>query len=416
MSTAASDAPSSPERIALLVLGMHRSGTSALTRTLNLLGADLPRNLHPPKADNPTGYWESTDWIELHDELLAAHGLSWDSPLPLPAAALTPEALAPFHARLVDLLRRDFSNSALFVAKDPRICRLLPLWHAALAEAGFAARHVIIVRHPLEVAASLAVRNETPQDTALLLWMRHILEAEQASRGKPRVFVSYDALLEDWRPVIDQIAAAFKINWPVSPAAAQVEIEKFLKRDLRHHARDNNCELARYTWLSDLYTAARASIADERSAIGAFDETRRALMASDQLHIYQTQLLGEIQRLTDFNQSLNNELVRHRETVARVQTEAATLWGHIKYRDTEIGQLKTEIEGLSSIVATAEKRYAYQESEIARVRAELAARESEVARLGEDVAKLRNQLERVTTSWFWRATKPLRLILARKPR
>lgn len=165
------------------MLGMHRSGTSALTRTLNLLGADLPRNLYPPNKDNPTGYWESTDWIELHDELLTAHGLSYDSPLSLPAVALTPEELAPFRARLADILRRDFANSRLFVAKDPRACRLQPLWDAALAAAGFAGRYIIIVRHPIEVAGSLAVRNDMPRETALLLWMRHILEIERASRG-----------------------------------------------------------------------------------------------------------------------------------------------------------------------------------------------------------------------------------------
>src|SRR5271170_2950788 len=244
--SAVSDGLGSPgERVALLVVGMHRSGTSALARTLSLLGAELPRNLYPPNKHNPTGYWESTEWIDLHDELLSAHGLSYDSPLSLPAAALTPEGLAPFRARLAGILRREFANSRLFVAKDPRACRLQPLWDAALADAGFTARYIIIVRHPIEVARSLAVREDMARETALLLWTRHILEIERASRGKPRIFVSYDALLADWRSVANRIATAFKIDWSISPAKAQVEVERFLKRDLRHHAADDDHALER---------------------------------------------------------------------------------------------------------------------------------------------------------------------------
>ncbi len=360
-------------------------------------------------------------------------------------------------------MRRDFANSALFVAKDPRICRLLPLWHAALEDMGFAARHIIIVRHPIEIVASLTKRRKTSQETALLLWMRHVLQAERASRGKPRVFVSYDVLLADWRPVVDRIAAAFNIDWPIAPENAKAQIEQFLKRDLRHHVAQNDLELPRYVWPRALYQASLASLENERGAAAAFDEIRQGLIASDELHIDyrdQAQLVAEIQRQTDFNRALNNNFIRHRETVTRVQaeaatlcghikyrdteisqltaeidriteisrsrdnelirhretvspvrTEAVTLWSHIRYRDTEIGRLKMEIEGLNSIVATAEKRSAYQ-SEVARLREELAARESELNRLTDETVNLRNQLENVTTSWTWRATKPLRLVLA----
>jgi hypothetical protein len=47
-----------PGAQALLVFGMHRSGTSALTRVLNLRGAALSRQMVAPKSDNPRGYWE----------------------------------------------------------------------------------------------------------------------------------------------------------------------------------------------------------------------------------------------------------------------------------------------------------------------------------------------------------------------
>ena len=64
---------------AILVAGMHRSGTSALTKTLSILGADLPRNLMPPmKGNNDKGFWESKDLEGIHDSLLESAGSMWD--------------------------------------------------------------------------------------------------------------------------------------------------------------------------------------------------------------------------------------------------------------------------------------------------------------------------------------------------
>jgi hypothetical protein len=478
------DGMKSGARIALLVLGAHRSGTSALTRTLSLLGADLPRNLLAPREDNPTGYWESADWVDLHDELLASLNLTWDSPLPLPMDALAPKALAPFCTRLVELLHRDLGTSALFVAKDPRICRLLPLWHLALPKVGFEARHILIVRHPMDVAASLALRNDMPEVTALLLWTRHMIEAEHASRFEPRVFVSYDALLKDWRATVDRIAAALNIHWPIAPREAQAEIESFLKQDLRHHAAGNDRALARYSWSTITYKAAVASVDDEQTASATFDAVRREIMAGDEFftpmlaelshsnrmiaqltdelerltntnrssgnalarhretiarlqaeataiwgHVeYRdreiAQLTGELERLTDTNRSSDNELARRREIVTRVQAEAATLWGHVKFRDQEITRLTAEVEALRSVAEAAEARL----TEIARIDGELLTRNAEIERLGGELsmrnaeierlhaerAKLSTQLGKITSSWFWRATHPLRLVKERK--
>src|SRR6516164_8769546 len=67
----------SPPR-AVIVLGMHRSGTSAVTRVVSLLGADLPKNLLPPSLTNELGYWESSDLMTIHDELLSSGGSKWD--------------------------------------------------------------------------------------------------------------------------------------------------------------------------------------------------------------------------------------------------------------------------------------------------------------------------------------------------
>src|SRR5262245_64476851 len=64
-------------KTALVVAGMHRSGTSALTRVLSLLGCDLPKTLMAGAASNETGHWESQAVADFNDELLESAGSSW---------------------------------------------------------------------------------------------------------------------------------------------------------------------------------------------------------------------------------------------------------------------------------------------------------------------------------------------------
>jgi hypothetical protein len=397
--------------IALLVLGMHRSGTSALTRILSLLGADLPRNLCPPDAGNPTGYWESMDWISLHEEFLAAHGLSPDSPRTLPAAAFQADKLAPFRERLVSLLRDNFANSPLFVAKDPRICRLVPLWQEALQELGFSTRHVLIVRHPMEVAASLAARDGVQQKIALLLWVRHLLEAERASRGKPRIFVSYAALLQNWCSVANRIAAAFNFKWPVSPAAAQTAIEDFINRQLRHHTANTDSNMAGCAWVKALYDASSILLEDETapSGIAAFDAVGRQLAASDD---FLTPVLLMVEAKSGESAYFSNECIR-------LRAEMTPLAARVSSQDAEIARLTAKIQRLELAVKTAEE-------EVAERNIEVEGKSKELNSLGQEAQDLLKQLnerewqlhlakmriQSIKGSLSWKLTRPLRRIFA----
>ncbi|MBV8360107.1 MAG: glycosyltransferase, partial [Deltaproteobacteria bacterium] len=223
------------KRSCILVLGAHRSGTSALARTISLLGADLPTNLLEPQADNPTGFWESRDHMVLNDELLVKLGLRWDSLLSTHWNLLDSASFVRYRDRIVELLHRDFESSRLFVLKDPRLCRLLPIWRSALEQFGAEPKCILIIRHPLEVAGSLSARNGTPLQSGLLIWLRHVLEAECESRDLNRVFVSYELLLNDWRAVALRIGQVLNIEWPRTAAEAASEIDAFLERNSQHH-------------------------------------------------------------------------------------------------------------------------------------------------------------------------------------
>lgn len=224
-------------RYAILVLGMHRSGTSALTRALGLRGADLPAHLiEPDLATNATGFWEPRELVALNDAVLAAAGSYWHDLRGLPAGWFATETAAEFRRRAAALLGAELGRSALSVVKDPRMCRLLPLWRPVLAELGIEPRIVILVRNPLEIAASINRRDHFGEGKALLLWLRHLLDAERHSRGLARCVVSYDQLLGDWRATMARIGRALVLVWPRGLAEAAAEIEAFLSPRLRHHA------------------------------------------------------------------------------------------------------------------------------------------------------------------------------------
>jgi len=217
--------------VAVVILGMHRSGTSVLTRTISLLGADLPRNLYGAGVGNETGHWEPARILELNDWLLAAIGSSTADPLELPAGWSDSPAAREFLPRMIELLADEYGESELFVLKDPRLCRLLALWLEAFSAAGVEPRFVLAVRNPLEAARSLHARSPVvPLADGLRMWLSHCSATERDTRGHPRSVVLYDELLRDWRSVVGRIAAELDLTWPLlGDHRAEAEISRFMR-------------------------------------------------------------------------------------------------------------------------------------------------------------------------------------------
>lgn len=184
-------------RVCLLVLGMHRSGTSALAGMLVQMGAAPPATPMAPHFSNPRGFFESVPLRDFNDALLSALGSKWNDLRPLPPDWLNRAEVLAMQAQAQALIAAEFGEARLFALKDPRICRLLPFWKLVFAAAGIGVVAVLTHRHPDEVAASLENRYASDPSASRLLWLRHVLEAEAASRDLQRCFTSYDRLLAD---------------------------------------------------------------------------------------------------------------------------------------------------------------------------------------------------------------------------
>jgi hypothetical protein len=264
---------------AIVVLGMHRSGTSAITRVINLLGADLPGLLMPPTAANKTGYWESTKLLPIHDEILYSAGSKWDDWRAFNQDWYKSPCVDAYKARILEVLRTDFSESRLFIVKDPRICRFWPLWSDILAEFGADPKIVLSIRHPLEVASSLKHREGFLPAQSLLLWLRHVLDAESSTRNLPRAIVSYDGLMHDWSAVVAAMGSRLQISWPKKSAVTEINIERFLSQEFHHHTntlQELSAKKEIVDWLKDSYAALRhLSLQPERKEhLASLDRVR----------------------------------------------------------------------------------------------------------------------------------------------
>lgn len=220
-------------RLAVLVLGMHRSGTSAMAGFISKLGFGLPGDLIEAQDDNQRGFFESNSLMLAHERLLASLGSDWSALDDLSNAANT-DAGRVFTAEIRDYLEREFDRSPNLVLKDPRICRLLPLWLPVLEELGADVLPIHVVRNPLAVSASLLARNQFSPGRSLLIWLDHVLRAERHTRGMHRLFLNFDSLLADWRSVMQQLKSAGIIT-SAPDYTHCIDIETFLSEEIRHH-------------------------------------------------------------------------------------------------------------------------------------------------------------------------------------
>ncbi|HTZ36739.1 MAG TPA: glycosyltransferase [Stellaceae bacterium] len=281
--------------VALVVLGMHRSGTSALTGMLHHLGVALGDRLMPATPDNPRGYWEHKDVVAVDERLMKSFGWAWDDIRSLPGGFEDGAAAQAARRELTAILERDFAGAPLWGLKDPRLCRLMPLWRPLFTALEVEPRFLLSLRHPLDVAASLGARDRIGTARACLLWLSHWLDAERATRGCRRTVVHYEELVgaAGWRGVADRIAGELGLAWPHRDAAAEAAVDVFLAPELRRRraSEDDAADGALPPWVERVY---RAFGEREATLAATCDAVASDLAAAESLFL---PILGEAGQL-----------------------------------------------------------------------------------------------------------------------
>ena len=232
---AVSDAKSAekPVRTILFVLGMHRSGTSVLAGVLAKLGVTPPLDLMPPADQNPLGFFESLGIARFNDDLLATAGSKWDDWLPFDSRWYESPLCARMAAESGDVFLDSFGTAELVALKDPRICRFVKFWTDAVQGLNAVPKVLMPLRAPLEVAHSLRKRDGFSLEKGLLLWLRHVLDAEYATRSLPRSLFALDDFLAGWQAVSQRAFTEIGLGFPLLDQREIMEIDNFVVVDFR---------------------------------------------------------------------------------------------------------------------------------------------------------------------------------------
>lgn len=233
------DEVTAPERPAppgtvVCVLGMHRSGTSLITRLLSLLGLHLgnPDNLMQPHPEmNPLGFWEHQRLTDLNDLLLTRLGGSWDEPPPLPEGWEQRPDLADLREQALAILREDFGEAGLWGWKDPRNSLTVPFWRALIPNMSY----VVCIRNPLDVAGSLQRHYGLSLAKCLDLWLTYTMASLRGTEGARRIFVFYKDCFYDLAGTLRRLAAF--LGNPVAAEDPETlrQAEAFVQSQLWHH-------------------------------------------------------------------------------------------------------------------------------------------------------------------------------------
>ncbi|WP_299819794.1 hypothetical protein [uncultured Jannaschia sp.] len=315
----------------IIILSMHRSGSSALARVLNLIGFALPRTLIPGnQKDNDLGFWESQPLVDLDDAYLKAAGSHWYDLAPVGLDLVSDEAREAFVGKAVEIIGSEVGEAPFFVMKDPRMSLLFPLWREALQRSGIRTLCVLPVRNPLDVAESLHARNRILRGEALVSWLRFVLTAERDTRGLPRVYVHYDDLVADWRSVTRRLASGLDIQPPEISEAVAHRVDGFLSAKWRHHLAGDAAvfeDALTGPSVKDTYRILRRWCAgarrdgDEAELDAILRRLDEATPIFRKLAVESRELSVEARALNRDRAKLESELREHREAIETMRTE-----------------------------------------------------------------------------------------------
>ncbi len=381
------------KRTCVLVLGMHRSGTSAITRVLNIAGAKLPTNMMGPGAGNETGHWESNILAHCSDDILNELDSAWHDWRALEINRLSAKRRDEIIEEIRGIIEAEYNQAPFFVVKDPRICRFAPLFIEALTDADFDVRVVLIFRNPLEVCESLELRNNLSKADAALLWLRHVLDAESASRKLKRSIFTYDLLLNDWKTVFKKLSGELALNNTHDVNEIAPQIDEFLSPKHRHHMRtteDVSDEPLLRDWIGAAYEQLLVLAQNSKSqmALARLDAIAGEFNRSN-LFLYKlnsSMRATESDEISELRNSLNDryqQLSESRATREEALRESQELTNVLTMREEEISQINIAAAQSEAMIAELKRAIAQQRRETKKTNSALIKQKMEAEKLKE---------------------------------
>ncbi|BAO44265.1 glycosyltransferase [Thiolapillus brandeum] len=359
-----------------VVLGMHRSGTSAITRALVAAGVELGDHLVKAGTDNPRGFWEDADVRRLNERLMATVGTDWYSTRELDPDLFSDDATQPLLREAVDLLNQRLSNGSPWGFKDPRTTRLLPFWKTVFSLAGIRPRWILALRDPEAVAQSLLARNNFSMERNHLLWIRYMEGVINELDDESLLVVDYSRLLEKPGSVVEEMRRFLGLDQDAAYHRRLKEFsDDFLDVGLRHHQGQSQ--------------ALRES------------QGPQGLTARLYLELLDQACRGEWVLINGFSESvkslLSQGLRNHQALLTQLETQEAAI--SIRMHAEVEARLKAdmesshkEIERLQNLAQQYQEEY---EAEIKHLQTLVTARDREIIRYEKEVVPEVSRLQRL---------------------
>jgi len=394
---------------AIVILGMHRSGTSSVAGALVTLGATPPRTLMPEHPDNPKGYWESAHLVELSDSILESAGSSWSDWRKFNPKWAESSVGKKLTKELSNSLAAEFGEAPLITLKDPRMCRNFPLWINALKTSGFSPLVLTPVRSPLEVAASLTSRDKFSQARGFLIWLRHVLDAEFSSRGLRRHFVLWSSFMDDWRTEVSRAEKALGFVLPARSDFTDNNVDQFLDVSLRRHSTEEKLATHTPEWISSTYDALNTLTKDpnDSHALSCLDRIRDAFDATSEIYgpafvgveterfAFEAQYEARVTKLTDETLAATETAERERQLALIAQSESETARAEQANLRRDIEAAIEQIAHIEGLRAATETSRSETEINLIAVLEDRSRLQSEIAAsnaIAENVKALEDQL------------------------
>ena len=425
MKTSRSSAPVALSRRGLVVMGMHRSGTSAATGLVSLCGAWAgdASDLTSPNAENPWGFWERRDVRTICDRLLHSAGADWWKTADFDVRRIPHSTLSEERQCFADVIAH-LSTRAQWVIKEPRLCLLLPVLRGDLSEVVC----IHLFRNPLEVARSLQLRNGFGLAGSLALWEAYNRHALAATENLPRVLISHEALMLDPYEVLEDMLGRLgdmgltdlerpsreAISRQINPSfyrqrASAEDLDKFLSpsqlelwQQLTGEGPGNlagrvSISEATRQHLLDLESAERSTNYYKRTASEHVKAVQRKERAVVNLRGQRERLNSELARRNGAVQFRDRKLVEQRERMQEARQHVAEEKQRVKELTEEVAVVQREraeaVAGLQKERAEEKQRVEELTEEVAGVQRE---RAEAVAGLQKERAEEKQRVEELT--------------------
>ncbi len=434
----------------IVVLGMHRSGTSAVVKALSCMGVSLGNNFMPAGIDNPKGFFEDKEINELNIEMLEAIGQQWFSLSLVSDTDVDRLVSLGYVEKAVTLLQRQMANIECFGFKDPRVSKLIKFWKLVFARLNCELRYIFCLRHPLSVANSLRQRNRTPIHKGYLLWLSYNLAVINEAQGLTLVGQDYDQLME--QPLVAVESLAKGLGLTLDPQASQQFATDFLDKNLRHSSfdeaslsKDPQCPqlvVKVYPYLQQLlhpnYQAALIELQKlyannseklateflrsdeiERAAIEYFYRETNARELTQQLDtcmVWAKSLERDVEQRTSWAKTLEQQLDERTQWAKSLEQQLSERTAWAQKLTKELAEVRTnevllqqKIASASDQIRSLDEKAQHLETNLRETTEQLDVQRATANQLQSQLADVQDNYLRIINSRSWKITKPMRV-------